>query len=61
MHYLWKSGPGGPGAVPDASQVDDHRDALVAAASVPPRVLVHADHPYPVEAVRVGDQDPLAL
>jgi len=42
-------------------EVDDDRDVLVAAAGVPPDVLVDADHPHPVEAGGVVDQDPPAF
>ena len=36
--------PGGPGAVPDRGEVDDHGDVLVTAPGVPPGVLVDPDH-----------------
>ena len=53
--------PGRAGAVADRGEVDDHGDVLVAAAGVPPDVLIDADHGDAVEPVRVVDQDPLAL
>jgi hypothetical protein len=49
------------GPVPDRRQVDDDRDELVAAAGVPPHVLIDADDPDPVEASRVVEQDALPL
>jgi len=49
------------GAVPDSGQVDDDRDVLVALAGVTPDVLIDPEHPDPVEAGGVGDQDPPAL
>ena len=49
----------GPGPVADRGEVDDDRDELVAAAGVPPDVLIDADHLDAVEAVRVVDQHPL--
>ena len=49
------------GAVADRGEVDDHGDVLVAAAGVPPDVLVDADDLHAVEPVRVVDQHPLAL
>ncbi len=51
--------PGRAGVVADRGQVDDHGDVLVAAAGVPPDVLVDADDSDAVEAVRVVDQHPL--
>ena len=36
--------PGRAGAVADRGEVDDHGDVLVAAAGVPPDVLIDADH-----------------
>ena len=53
--------PGRTGAVTDSGQVDDHGDVLVTAPGVAPHVLVHANDPDTVEAVRVVDQDPLAF
>jgi hypothetical protein len=52
---------GGAGAVADAGEVDDHGDVPVAAPSVPPHMLVHADRGDAVEPGGVLDQDPLAL
>jgi hypothetical protein len=52
--------PGRPGAVTHRCQVDDHRDELVAPARVTPAVFVHAEHPHPVQAARVIDQQLLA-
>ena len=47
--------------VPHGGEVDDDRHVLVAGAGVAPDVLVDADHPHPVEAGRVRDQQSLAL
>jgi hypothetical protein len=47
--------------VPDAGQVDDDGDVLVAPAGVPPHVLIDAENPDPVEPRRVSDQDPASL
>ena len=49
------------GAVTDRGQVDDHGHVLVAAAGVPPHVLIDADHLHAVEPGRVVDQDPPAF
>jgi hypothetical protein len=53
--------PGRPSAVTDPGQVDDHGDVLVAAAGVPPHVLIDADDLDAVEPGRVVDQDALAF
>jgi hypothetical protein len=53
--------PGRAGAVADGCQVDDHRDVLVAAAGVPPHVLVDPDHPHALEPAGVVDQDAFAF
>jgi hypothetical protein len=53
--------PRRPGAVVDRREVDDHGDGLVAAAGVPPAVLIHADHGDAVEPVGVVDEHPRAL
>jgi len=50
--------PGGSGAVADRGQVDDHGDVLLAAAGVPPHVLVDSDDGDAVEAGLVVDQHP---
>jgi hypothetical protein len=49
------------GAVAHRGEVDDHRDVLVAAASVAPHVLIDPEHPHPVVAHRIGDQHAAAF
>jgi hypothetical protein len=49
------------GLAGDGGEVDDHRHVLVASAGVTPHMLVHAQHPHPVEAGGVGDEHPAAL
>lgn len=53
--------PGRSGAAPDRGEVDDHRDELVAAAGVPPTMIVHADDLHAVEPGGVVDQHPAAF
>ena len=45
----------------DPGEIDDHGDALVALAGVPPDVLMHPDHLHPVQTRLVVDQDPSAV
>lgn len=49
------------GAVPDRGEVDDHRHVLVAAAGMPPAMLIDTDHGDTIEPRRVVDQHPPAL
>jgi hypothetical protein len=49
------------GAVADRGEVDDHGDVPVAAAGVPPTVLIDADHVHVVVPVRVVDEYALAF
>ncbi|MDQ0733780.1 hypothetical protein QFZ50_000243 [Arthrobacter agilis] len=47
--------------IADRSQVNDEHHVSVAAAGMPPCMLIHPDHGHPVEPVRVVDQPTLAL
>lgn len=46
------------GASADTVGVDDHRHVFVAAAGVPPYVLIHTKDPQAVQPVQDRDQDP---
>ncbi|AFP37839.1 hypothetical protein MSMEI_1366 [Mycolicibacterium smegmatis MC2 155] len=59
LHHVEQ--PCGAGPVTHGREIDDDGDVLVAAASVPPHVLIDADHRDAIEPGRIGDEHPLTF